>query len=160
MTARATRPWRSHADCCVVSACEEAGCAIRLPSNLRLRQRGCLNGTIYGKNHNVQGSLCDCMIFWANNQQVFAAAIELKSGGADASEVGKQLQSGANVIDDIATGVQIAEFFPILASNSMSTTEVRLFRRVAIKFRGTDYSPIRVKCNASLAQIVKKHSAR
>lgn len=120
------------------------------------RRRSCLNGDRYREQHGFEGRLCDCLITWTDQGTSLAAAIELKSGSFDAGKVCEQLQSGANLIAEMAPDVTHREFFPILAAGRPTSEERRAVNRCSVDFRGKAVKVIVARCGETLAEVVRK----
>jgi hypothetical protein len=101
--------------------------------------------------------LCDTLLFSESGQTDRVAPIELKAGSPDIGRVTRQLQSGAAVIERLVQPCGDLEFYPVLASGSLTMPKMRAMKQRRIRFRGQGYEIIRVKCNSSFDDVVIRY---
>lgn len=96
---------------------------------------------------------CDCVII--TNTTYNVTLIELKSNRIHATQVQKQLQSTADVLNDISTKIpKPAHTKPVffLVYRNISKHEIRLFRDLKVNF--LEKHPIRLaRCGQTLAEL-------
>lgn len=142
---------RDHCDCCWQESCAECGQSVALDMAGDVSN---LSGDDYTANHGHEAALSDCHVFWSYRGTDRACAIELKSKRPDLSNVHKQLQNGARLVESLADGFGPVEFVAILASPSLDTMQQREFYRRSIRFRGDRGSPTWVQSGSRLGRSV------
>jgi hypothetical protein len=140
---------KAHDPCCSTPRLAERGCSVRLPQPTRSWR--CLSGTKYQVSHAVSDALCDGIFVSAGRGEERLIAIEMKSGRPDVGKAVKQLQGGANLLQELADGAEQIEFRAMLAHRGLGAIEVALLRRTRIQFRGQRYMIETPRCGTSLA---------
>lgn len=144
----------AHQSCCAIqgSTFKEGNCKVILP-----RADGtwiCLSGTAYQREHSFQDKLADLLYALRQPQgETLSSPLELKGGGVDVSHVQKQLQSGANIIADMLTGIKDVTFIPVLVLQKISESERRTLHKHKISFRGRAYGITTLKSGGSVASL-------
>jgi hypothetical protein len=144
----------AHQSCCSTRSptFREGHCKVTLPSADGIWI--CLSGTAYQREHLFQDKLADLLYALRNPQgEILSSPLELKGGGVDVSHVQKQLQSGANIITDMLTGVKNVKFLPVLVLKTMSETERRTLHKHKISFRGRAYGIMTLKSGGSVGDL-------
>ena len=133
----------SHKECCAVQGFREGGCSVVFPN--RAGKWLCISGTNYQKSHGYTDRLCDLVFAWnRNDSSLAAAALELKGGGLGVNEVVKQIQHGADLIDDLL-GSLPCTFLPVLIHRPLRTIQHRELQRKRVRFRGERFAIALVK---------------
>ena len=118
-----------------------------------------INGTLYQKNHNPPGKLCDRIIL-SSQYDGFVCAVELKGGSSQLrlSEPIDQIRGGLDVIERLLDGLPIGEWYPILAfSGRMGAESSAALRAKAnlVRFGQESRQITKTDCNAQLAQVLR-----
>jgi hypothetical protein len=146
--------FHDHDACCSVHTFKEGGCKVLLPGSTKSAGTWiCLSGTAYQDQHSFHKKLCDLLFAWekASGKRV-SAPLELKGGHVDVSHVQKQLQNGANLIDDLLKGLDVA-LTPVLVHQKITTAESRMLEREKVSFRGRKLPISRVRSEARVDQL-------
>lgn len=143
---------QAHSKCCVTLRCREGRCrfSVNPPAG-----SSTIGGTMYQRSHGWTSALCDCMVFWSSEQER-VAAVELKGGGVDLSEVQRQLQGGAEVVERILGERAAVSFYPVLVHCGIKTVELRQLGRLQILFRAKKYSIVPVRSPAVFNDVVAR----
>jgi hypothetical protein len=144
----------NHCECCTVTKLEDGRCHVILPPR---GETAAIGGTPYQKNHGYQARLADGIVFWspADDNIDVAAAVELKSGRVPVSEATRQLQNGADLVDDLSRDVPHVIFMPILTTRRLDTVEHMMIERARVTFRGRRHQIVRVRCGADLSTVMR-----
>ena len=99
--------------------------------------------------HEMAGKRCDYVLFLffavTPKDTLFAVPMELKSGGADASEVSEQLQRGADFAHRFAPK---AVCCPILFhGKKIHEAQRKTLNRAKVRFRGLQLTIKTARCN-------------
>jgi hypothetical protein len=138
---------RTHGSCCFVKSCAEGNCRLRLPTE---GLRSCISGTLYQANHDPQGRLCDCILFWSRPASDIAVAVELKGGRLPANRALDQLQGGADLVERLAEQARQVRFAAVLVLRTLHPMEARVLRRRRILFRGQATLAVLAHCGDKL----------
>ena len=112
-----------------------------------------------------QTNQCDFILFQIDDVKkcIIGVPMELKRGGFDASDVVKQLQSGARIADSCSPKEINITLVPVLFyGGSTHKHQLNKLKESRIRFRGGDI-PINIaRCghNGNLAQALKKPTKR
>ena len=103
---------------------------------------------------------CDYIFLGAKEQDAdrdWVVPMELKKGNVDVSEVAKQLQGGANIVNPIIPHDASMNFIPVVASGHFSKHERDQLRKRSnqVRFRGKSEIVQRIRCGDSLTQVLK-----
>jgi hypothetical protein len=136
---------------CIRQRCEEEGCRIGfrgMPKHI------CLKG-----EKLTTKSICDCLLFYLENNEFISAAIELKSGSWGLAEISEQLSNGSQMIEKMLDQCDIeidnTGFYPILMhiKGPQNTSEKKKFRQTKIKFKHIQYSLLPHRCGTEFLEI-------
>ncbi|WP_156212662.1 hypothetical protein [Lentzea aerocolonigenes] len=102
--------------------------------------------------HAYDEKLCDLIFFWQIDvARRLALAVELKGGGASIDHVRQQLQSGADLISELA-GPEV-QFAPVLVHKRMQTMQMRALEKAKVRYRGKTYGIILMRCGGDLSKL-------
>lgn len=112
-----------------------------------------MSGTKYQAAHQYSGKLCDLLVFWSRDiSHICAFALELKGGDPRVEHAARQIQGGADVINQLLGGAD-ADFLPVLVHAGITTLQVRALGKIKVSFRGKLF-PIKLKrCGMRLADL-------
>ncbi len=95
----------------------------------------------------ISGSRCDYVFISEDENSVWVAPIELKSGEVKASNVEEQLQGGAQFARQFFTAKDQFNFVPVLAhGKSVHRLERNKLRQARIRLRGKIQQPVLIRC--------------
>ncbi len=100
--------------------------------------------------HRIEGKRCDYLLFFCkvDDESLVAVPIELKGRSIDVSDVHKQLQQGADFIDDLALQGVEALCLPVLIHDgSLHPKERDELNRHKIQFQGQSRTIRTGRCN-------------
>ena len=141
----------SHRSCCAVLNFSEGGCKLIFPN--RVGKWICLSGTNFQSSHDYSAKLCDLMFLWDHpSRQLLAAVLELKGGGVDIKGVVQQLQNGADIVADLAAGVE-PNFLPVLMHRQLTSIQVNALRKNKIRFRGKQIPIALLRCGGKMSDL-------
>ncbi len=121
-----------HHQCCRARAFSESGCKIVMPGQPEAWI--CLSGTSYQDQHSFTDMLGDFLLAWERTEgERLSAVIEMKSGSWNVSDVHRQLQNGAVIIDDLLKGIDVS-FLPALVHSACPPSSSGSFRGTGCRF--------------------------
>ena len=102
-------------------------------------------------------SRCDCIVF-CDRDGLWVVPVELKGGGYDAGQVIAQLQSGAQVAENLLRTRPCKGFIPLLLCGKGSTTGFRILRKnqSRVSFRGEPHFIEVRNCGSPLTQVLSE----
>ena len=93
------------------------------------------------------------MFLWDHpSRQLLAAVLELKGGGVDIKGVVQQLQNGADIVADLAAGVE-PNFLPVLMHRQLTSIQVNALRKNKIRFRGKQIPIALLRCGGKMSDL-------
>jgi hypothetical protein len=138
-----------HKKCCATRQAKESGCLVVLPT--ASATWAAINGTKYQAQHDYHDKLCDLLFAWNRTSDLAASVIELKSGKLNVDNVVKQLQNGADILDDLLKGLR-CNFLPVLIHGPLRTIDVRKFEKQRIRFRSNSSRIELRRCGSRLVE--------
>lgn len=139
-----------HRQCCATRHVRESGCSVVLPAPPAAW--AAISGTKYQMQHDYNDKLCDLLFAWNRAADLAASVLEMKSGKFDVDDVVKQLQNGADIIDDLLKGLA-CNFLPILIHGPIRTIDVRKFDKQRVKFRNNRVRIELRRCGSKLVDL-------
>ena len=134
---------------CQVRRCRGRGCAVSMKNLPQARVIINLDCPAL-KLGNV--TRCDFVVIVERDDGASVAAIELKSGSVDTSQVVEQLQGGACYAETLEA-VAETRFTPVLAHGKrIHKTKLRALRRQRIDYRDDPYQIVLMRCGEPLAR--------
>ena len=99
-----------------------------------------------------------CDFICVSDHGGLVAVVELKSGGISATDVVKQLQAGADVVDRLVCRRSRVQLRPILASGNLHKKERNDLRRKnsRINLRGANEFVQRIRCGDPLVDALRR----
>lgn len=93
------------------------------------------------------------MFLWnCSSRQLLSAVLELKGGGVDVRGAVQQLQHGAEIVADLATGLEL-KFLPVLIHRPLNSMQVGELRKNKIRFRGDSVSIALLRCGGKISDL-------
>ena len=134
---------------CLVQHCEKRGCAVGLenaPKPFHLIDMD-------HEQSPAQGSRCDYLFIGEGSEGVdlHVVPLELKSSGANAAIVIRQLQGGSRVAERVTPKVR-SRFIPVVAHERSHRYEIQKLAKRRVVFRGGNYAVKVIRCGGSLAK--------
>jgi hypothetical protein len=97
--------------------------------------------------------LGDFLFAWERTAgERLSSVIEMKSGSWNISDVHRQLQNGAVIIDDLLKGIDVS-FLPALVHKRMPPVEQRQLPRYRVSFRGRNHQIALLRCGGKVADL-------
>lgn len=134
----------------IIACCSEKGC--------RLRHNGLTNYIILkGERICKDRRICDCIIFIKDNG-IIIGIIELKGKTIHVSEIIEKLSNGSEIalyiLDKCNDNSIRFEFYHIVLSKKISTSEYKMITKRRIRIRGRSYNIIPKKCGVSFSTLI------
>ena len=135
---------------CTCDTCEEGGCGLQLPRNLR-EQIEMVDLNCVKTRLGQAGDTADCGIVW--KQKNWVAVVELKGGkNLKFSAIVNQLQGGLDALATLLDGQATGPILPILLYEGKDPTAG--FDGYWVEFRGQRHRIRPYECGTSLATII------
>ena len=137
-----------------ITRCAERRCS------LDLRGVAADNHVIVSPEQILSGtsqSRCDCIVF-CDRDGLWVVPVELKGGGYDAGQVIAQLQSGAQIAENLLRARACKGFIPLLLCGRGSSAGIRVLRKdqSRVSFRGRTYFIEIRNCGFPLTQVLSE----
>ena len=102
------------------------------------------------------GKKCDYLFFGRENETVWVAPIELKSGGVEANKAVDQLQKGADTADKWLPSRSSFQFVPVLVHSGIHPRDKAILQKKPIKFRNRTRRAVMIRCDKPLREALNK----
>lgn len=139
---------------CQVSRCNKDGCSLGTsgaPPNRVVIDFDCEAIAAPGSTR------CDYLVVASDDDAVYVAPIELKSGRFKGADVAKQIQAGADIADRHLPPGGGFRFAPTLArGRGVHPQERKQLRRMKVVMRGKRQQVIEVRCGAPLMDALRQ----
>ena len=139
---------------CLKQNCRKHGCGVSMkgaPTSRVVVDMDC--DSI--KNSSTEKQ-CDYLFVGKENNTVWVAPIELKSGGVEANKAAKQLQRGANTADKWLPSGSSFRFVPVVAHAGIHPRDKAILQKKPIKLRGQIRRAILIRCGKTLREALDK----
>lgn len=143
---------------CLCQRCQRGNCKLPLAScsdGLEI-----LDCDRYKQRYAYTQPLCDYILFLPR-RGLCLAAIEMKEGSIDLSQVVSQIRNAAAIASRIVAKRSVAAFLPLLVhKGGFHRNEYKLLLSPAsrIPFRGKKYRLLDERCGTALAAILQKYA--
>lgn len=140
---------------CLTSRCRKEGCSVSMQGASSARVIVDMDSDALDIPQDRRR--CDYLFIDEDNDEVWVAPIELKSGAFKGSEVVEQLRTGACVADAWLPPGNAFRFVPVLAHRKgVHPKELRKLRKEKIKLRDQTRQTVSIGCGARLITALKK----
>lgn len=138
-------------DCCWVNRCRRGNCSVNLDgvsSKLILD----LDCKALGQQQNKR---CDYLLIGKINKKTWLVSIELKGGRVGSiTDLGKQLQTGTDMLDELFPKGAPHQFIPLLATNGMNKKQRYDLRKKNINFRNKTVKIVKITCRGRIDKLL------
>lgn len=129
------------------SSCSRDGCQVSM-ADVPSRRVVIDADRAFPAHQMEEGKQCDYILFFTNQDTLFAVPMELKSGGVDASAVSEQLQRGAEFAARFVPTAFRTICHPVLFhGKSIHPKQRKTLNRAKVLFRGRQLTIKTARCN-------------
>lgn len=134
---------------CLVEHCEKQGCVVGLedaPEPFYLIDMD-------HEQSPARGSRCDYLFIGIGSEGVdlYVVPLELKSSGAKAATVVRQLQGGSRAAERVTPRAR-SQFVPVVAHERSHRSEIQRLAQRKVTFRGGNYAVKVIRCGGLLSK--------
>ena len=136
----------------IATRCRKDGCAVHLTGLSQDRVLVDLDRAL----EDTQDKRCDFLFAGKQADTHWVVLLELKRGGAQASQVAQQLQGGAAAVSGWLPQDLPYRFRPVLAhGKGLHRSELAKLRRVKIRLNKQNTQPELIRCRSTLLDVLK-----